>query len=137
MAHEPNPPHPSHPIVIPEAPPGDLHPEHPIAGTDLKPEHPIVLPDEETPEVEEELEFFQRTTLGFNWTIMSIGTEGEQIGVDAWEGDPASEDGKWLNVRTVPNNGSSSVTYPSDFTGAVKIRVRGSAGTVSGETTVK
>jgi hypothetical protein len=132
-------PHPEHPIVIPEPPPGDEpHPEHPIAGTDERPEHPIVIPpDEETPEVpEEELDFFQRTTLGFNWTPSSVGTEGEQVGVDAWQPEPGNDVGSWLNVRTVPNNGSSSVTYPADFTGDVKIRVRGSAGTVSGEATV-
>jgi hypothetical protein len=119
-------PHPEHPIVLPPDTPEDAHPEH-----------PIVIPDEETPEApDEELDFFQRTTLGFNWTPSSVGTEGEQVGVDAWQPEPNDDVGSWLNVRTVPNNGSSSVTYPADFTGDVKIRVRGSAGTVSGEATV-
>jgi hypothetical protein len=105
-------------------------------------EHPIVIPPETEvpPEVEEEqLSFFQRITLGVNWNANSVGTEGEEVGIDAWvPDDPANFDGEgtWRNVRSVPNNGSSSVTYPSDFTGRVRLRVRGSAATVSGQTNV-
>jgi hypothetical protein len=119
-------PHPEHPIVLPPDTPDDAHPEH-----------PIVLPDEETPEVAEELSFFQRTTLGFNWEIAWLGDENSPVFIDAWVDDPAADGGgTWRNVRTVLNDGSSSVTYASDFSGPVKIRCRGESGSVSGSATV-
>jgi hypothetical protein len=75
--------------------------------------------------------------LGFNWDVNSVGAADEQVGIDAWTDDAEVEGGGvWRNVRTVPNNGSSSVTYPTDFSGPVKLRVRGTTGTVEGETTV-
>jgi hypothetical protein len=148
-------PHPEHPIEMPGEEP---HPEHPIEmpGEEPHPEHPIVLPPDvpeteppDQPEVppdteppvseEEELDFFQRVTLGFNWNQNTVGTEGEEVGVDAWVPDDEANfdgEGTWRNVRSVPNTGSSSVTYPADFTGPVRIRVRGSAATVPGDFTV-
>ena len=134
-------PHPDHTL------PGDLpHAEHPIVlppdvpETEPPPEQPPVDPGTEPPAAEEEeLAFFQRVTLGFNWNAISVGTEGEQVGIDAWtptDPDDFDGEGSWRNVRTVPNSGSSSVTYPSDFAGPVRIRVRGSAASVSGDFTV-
>ena len=123
--------------------PGDLpHAEHPIVlPPDVPetepPDQPPVDPGTEPPAAEEEeLAFFQRITLGFNWNAISVGTEGEQVGIDAWAPNDPNDfegEGNWRNVRTVPNSGSSSVTYPSDFTGPVRIRVRGSAASVSGD----
>src|SRR5262245_10974182 len=100
---------PEHPIALPPDTPPDQPPDQPDAPVDVPPEAPG-----------ETLDFFQRTTLGFNWAPASIGSEGETVAVDAWEGE-VDGDGKWLNVRSVPNSGSSSVTYPSDFTGDVAI----------------
>ena len=135
-------PHPEHPI---EEPGQEPHPEHPIVLPPDTPEteppdQPEVPPDTEPPvSEEEELDFFQRITLGFNWIQDTVGAEGEEVGIDAWTpDDPANFEGEgtWRNVRSVPNTGSSSVTYPSDFTGSVRLRVRGSAATVPGDFTV-
>jgi hypothetical protein len=98
--------------------------------------------EEEIPEPEpagEQLGFFQRSTVGFNWNPATIGSESEEVAIDAWvPADPTNfdGDGSWRNVRTVPNMGSSSVTYPSDFSGPVRLRVRGTAGAVPGDYTV-
>jgi hypothetical protein len=97
-----------------------------------------IPPDEPVPEEvpAESLQFFQRSTVGFNWTPSSVGNETEQVAIDAWvPNDPTNfdGDGNWRNVRTVPNMGSSSVTYPADYAELVRLRVRGSAGTVPGD----
>jgi hypothetical protein len=154
--------HPSHPIVIPQ-PPGGVdgeHPAHPIApgGDGGHPEHPIVLPPEtELPPLEiwgpndprpsvpiflppgqpdgggEEvggLEFYQRKTLGINWDA----SFDDSAVVTVQAGSSADD---LVTVRTVANDGSSSVTYPQDFTGDVLIRVNGNDGYLEGETTVE
>jgi hypothetical protein len=135
---------PAHPIVIPDPPStGDAHPEHPIVlpgdpswGDDLKPTHPIVLPDPYPdnslpPGLEQvgDLDFYQRKTLGVNWDPSF--DPAQAVGVYASEGD-----GEPSLVRTVANDGSSSVTYPQDFTGDVTIRVSGINGYLEGSTTI-
>jgi hypothetical protein len=138
--------HPEHPIVIPDpgTPPSGAHPEHPIVlpgdpewGDDLKPTHPIVLPPDAYPdnslppglEAVGELDFYQRKTLGINWD--ESFDPAQAVGVYAGSGE-----GDLTLVRTVANDGSSSVTYPQDFTGEVTIRVAGINGYLEGTTTI-
>jgi hypothetical protein len=117
---------PEHPIVLPNPPDvGDAHPEHPIAWPDPYPDNS--LPEGLQPVGE--LEFYQRKTLGINW---DPGFDPAQaVGVYA-----AEEDADPVLVRTVPNDGTSSVTYPSDYTGEVTIRVAGINGYLEGSTTI-
>jgi hypothetical protein len=118
---------PEHPIVLPNPPDvGDAHPEHPIAWPDPYPDNS--LPEGLQPVGE--LEFYQRKTLGINW---DPGFDPAQaVGVYASE-----EDNDPVLVRTVANDGSSSVTYPQDYTGEVTIRVAGINGYLEGSTTIE
>jgi hypothetical protein len=133
-AETPDDVHPEHPIVLPpdlgiwpNPPEGSVLPEHPIVlppdmpdgPGDAIPSHPIYFPpypDNSLPaglENAGEPDFYQRKTLGINWDAAF---------------DPAKVVGIYAEgslVRTVANDGSSSVTYPQDFTGDVTIRVAG------------
>lgn len=139
---------PSHPIVIPDpgTPPtgGEGEPSHPIVlpgdpewPSDAHPEHPIVLPplypDQGLPpglEAVGDLEFYQRKTLGINWDESFDPAQAVGIYAGAGEDEPTL-------VRTVANDGTSSVTYPQDFSGSVTIRVAGVNGYLEGTTTVQ
>jgi hypothetical protein len=121
-------PHPEHPIVLPpdlpDGPPSDAHPAHPI--------YIDAYPDNSLPpglEAVGELEFYQRKTVGINWDASF--DPAKIVGVYA------STDGEnFSEVRTVANDGSSSVTYPQDFTGEVYLRVSGINGYLEGSYTV-
>ena len=121
-------PHPEHPIVIPPdvtEPPDGAHPAHPI--------YINAYPDNSLPpglEQVGDLDFYQRKTLGINWD--ATFDPAKAVGVYAAVGD--AEPGL---VRTVANDGTSSVTYPQDFTGEVTIRVCGINGYLEGTTTVE
>jgi hypothetical protein len=134
--------HPEHPIA--PGGPGDAHPEHPIApggGEPThpiapgggEPTHPIVLPPDQPDGGGEEvggLDFYQRKTLGFNWD-----KSFDECAVVKIQAGTTADD--LVTVRTVANDGTSSVTYPQDFTGSVMIRVNGMDGYLEGTTTVK
>lgn len=158
--------HPEHPIVIPDPGGGDEHPDHTLPGDlpkpdhelpgdqprpehpivlpgepewpdDPKPTHPIVLPDPYPdnslpPGLEQvgDLEFYQRKTLGINWDPEF--DPAQVVGIYAGSSGEAT----LSLVRTVANNGASSVTYPQDFTGTVVIRVAGVDGYLEGTTSV-
>jgi hypothetical protein len=151
----PNPPEgsvlPEHPIVLPpdvgiwpNPPEGSVLPEHPIViPPDIQeppegahPAHPIYIdayPDNSLPpglEAVGELEFYQRKTLGINWDPSF--DPAKVVGVYAGSGD-----GDLSLVRQVANDGSSSVTYPQDFSGEVTIHVAGINGYLEGTTTVQ
>lgn len=155
-------PHPEHPIVLPPDTPPDsgLTPEHPIVipdpgtpvdpnapevshpivlpgdpswGDDLKPTHPIVLPN--PPDGGGSTEpvgaptFYQRKTLGINWDSSFDSSAVVDIKAGDSDTDP-------ITVRTVANDGTSSVTYPQDFTGQVTIQVVGKDGYLEATTTI-
>ena len=128
---DPDDPKPEHPIVIP--------PELVDPGWGLEvpvsPSHPIEIPsypDQGLPEGGAEvgeLGFYQRKTLGIKWDTSLL--QSPAVGVYA------VTDGQPSLVRTVANTGSSSVTYPQDFTGEVTLRVADSDGNYcEGTTTV-
>jgi hypothetical protein len=113
---------------LPGDQPGVSHPIAPGGG----PTHPIVLPT--PPDGGEEqvggLEFYQRKTLGINWD-----SSFDECAVVTVQAGTTADD--LVTVRTVANDGTSSVTYPQDFTGEVTIRVCGMDGYLEGTTTVK
>ena len=124
--------HPEHPIVLP--PEANL-PDGIWGPTDPFPTHPIVIP----PDVPDGgggtepvggLDFYQRKTLGFNWD-----PSFDQCAVVNIQAGTTQDD--LVSVRQVANDGSSSVTYPQDFTGDVLIRVNGIDGYLEGTTAVK
>jgi hypothetical protein len=128
----PNPPEgsvlPEHPIVIPPditAPPDGAHPAHPIY-IDAYPDNslPVGLQNAGEPE------FYQRKTLGINWDKEFDKAKVVGIYASSGGGEPSL-------VRQVANDGSSSVTYPQDFTGEVTIRVAGMDYYLEGTTTVQ
>jgi hypothetical protein len=71
-----------------------------------------------------ELDFYQRKTLGINWDPALLSDT--EVGIFVVE-----DDGPY-KVRTVPNSGASSVTFPSDFTGTRTFRVGGESGYLEG-----
>jgi len=128
----PNPPEgsvlPEHPIVIPpdvpEGPPEGAHPAHPIYIGDVYPDNSL------PPGLSQvgDLDFYQRKCVGINWDPEF--DPAKVVSVYAVEGENATK------VRTVANDGSSSVTYPQDFTGEVTLRVAGINGYLEGTYTV-
>jgi hypothetical protein len=134
-----DPAHPTHPIapgggepthpIAPGGSPGE--PTHPIAPGG-GPSHPIVLPTPPDGGGEQVggLEFYQRKTLGINWD-----KSFDECAVVSIQAGTTADD--LVTVRTVANDGSSSVTYPQDFKGSVLIRVNGMDGYLEGTTTVK
>jgi hypothetical protein len=119
---------PEHPIVLPGDPeiPDDAHVEHPIELPDLYPDNSLPAGLANVGSVD----FYQRKTLGFNWDASF--DPAQAVGIYASAGD-----GELMRVRTVANDGSSCVTYPTDFTGSVTIRVAGIDGYLEGTTTVE
>ncbi len=113
-----------HPIVLPGDPSWEGgEPTHPIEIPPL-PEPPAELENKGEPD------FYQRKTLGINWD--SSFDPSAVVGIYA-----ATGGGALSLVRTVGNDGTSSVTYPQDFTGDVTIRVAGVEGYLEGTTTVE
>jgi hypothetical protein len=130
---EENQPRPDHELPQPEEPvdPGYGIPETPVGDGGERPAHPIYLPpypDNSLPEGAEQVgspTFYQRKTLGINWGPEQLAPS-LAVGIYAVEGETSTL------VRTVANDGSSSVTYPQDFTGEVTIRVAGANGYLEG-----
>jgi hypothetical protein len=131
---DPDAPRPEHPIVIPPdvpEPPDGAHPAHPI--------YINAYPDNSLPpgiEAVGELDFYQRKTLGINWDPSF--DPAKAVGVYASDNSAGGDEagGEFTLVRTVPNDGTSSVTYPQDFTGVVSIRVAGINGYLEGTATI-
>jgi hypothetical protein len=103
------------------------------------PEHPIELPDGDEGEPVDppdtggagELSFWERLVEGFNWDAETVGSPDSHV--DIYVTVPG---GDTLRVRTVPNTGSSYVTFPGDFEGDRRITVVGGEGAATGELTV-
>jgi hypothetical protein len=140
----PDDPVPTHPIVIPpeeETGTGETTGEG--GSDDVSGEIPIdvdtgeELPVEEQPPPEEPtalgaLGFFQRKTLGIKWDPQVIvGDDDGNVAISV------AIDDAWSRVRTVPNNGHSSVTFPKNFTGERVVRIIGSNGFFEGTATIK
>jgi len=147
----PTDPRPNPPIVIPPDPPltiwgpTDPRPTPPInlpgdpdVPGDVFPGHPIYIPDDVYPDnsLPEGLQnagspdFYQRKTLGINWD--ENFDKAQMVAIYA-----GTADAEPVKVRTVANNGASSVTYPQDFSGEVVIRVAGMDNYLEGTTTVQ
>jgi hypothetical protein len=125
--------------------PGDQpYPDNSLPGFQPFPEHPIFFPpypdnslppyvDNELPGGGEpevgELSFYQRKTIGINWDPNF--DPAVTVAIYVVDGETTSK------VRTVPNNGASSVTFPQDFTGERTFRVAGSQSYCEGTVTVK
>jgi hypothetical protein len=108
------------PVIDNSLPPLQPRPEHPI--------YDPVYPDNSLPPEAGkvgDLDFYQRKTVGINWDPDAL-VPSMMVGVYV------KENGSFTKVRTVPNNGASSVTYPADYTGTATFRVSGINGYCEG-----